>query len=121
MLTLNGTLPAQAPNEEVNVPATAGCDFASTAKSQFISFFQNKGFTCITDAMQQLKATYNKFTVHFSVSDPKIASDQGHAVCYLSFVPLNKHFKIAINNNIQQAASSAYTYTLLEDTFVKTP
>ena len=120
MLTLDKTLPAHSSNEEVHVPATAVSDVASTARNQFIAFFQNKGFTCVTDAMQQLKATYNRLTVRFSVSDPKIASDQGHAVCYLSFAPLNKRYKIAINN-IQQAASSAYTYTLLEDTFVKTP
>src|SRR3954467_3453425 len=120
MVTLNETLPAQASTEEVNVSATAGFDVASTAKNDFIAFFQNKGFTCITDAMQQIKATYNRLTVRFSVSDPKIASDQGHAVCYLSFAPLNRRYKIAINN-IQQAASSAYTYTLLEDTFVKNP
>jgi len=119
MLTLSETLPAQVSNEEVNVPAAAVSDFASTAKNQFIAFFQNKGFTCVTDAMQQLKATYNKFIVRFSVSDPKIASDQGHAVCYLSFAPLNRRYKIAINN-IQQAANNAYTYTLQEDTFVKT-
>jgi len=120
MLTLNETLPAQVSSEEVNVSATAGPDFASTAKNQFIAFFQKKGFTCAADAMQQLKATYNKFTVRFSVSDPKIASDQGHAVCYLSFAPLNRRYKIAISN-VQQASGSAYAFTILEDTFVRQP
>src|SRR5207253_8751355 len=84
-------------------------------------FFQNRGFTCVADAMQQLKATYKKLTVRFSVSDPKIASDQGHAVCYLSFAPHNKRYKIAIGNIEQdKAAESAYTYTLMEDAFAKT-
>jgi hypothetical protein len=114
------TLPSQAIGEEINAPA-AGPDFISIAKKQFISFFQNKGFTCVADAMQQLKATYKKLTVRFSVSDPKIASDQGHAVCYLSFAPLNKCYKIAIGNIEQdKPAESAYTYTLMEDTFAKT-
>lgn len=117
MRTPNEILPAQPAYEEASV-ATTGSNFVSTAKNQFISFFQNKGFTCAADAMQQIKATYNKWTVRFSVSDPKIASDQGHAVCYLSFAPLNRCYKIAIGN-IQQAASN-YTYTLLDDTFAKT-
>src|SRR6059058_5793670 len=106
------TLPVQALHEEVNV-SSAGSSFISTAKNQFIAFFQSKGFTCVSDAMQQLKATYNKLTVRFSVSDPKIASDQGHAVCYLSFAPLNKRYKIAISNTPQDTPSSnAYSNTL---------
>ena len=114
MLTLNETL-----TEEIVAPTEGG--FAAVAKSQFIAFFQNKGFACATDALQHIKATYKKFTVRFSVSDPKIASDQGHAVCYLSFAPLNKCYKIAIGNSQQTSATSnAYTYTLLEDTFAKT-
>jgi hypothetical protein len=115
MLTTNATMP-----EEINMPAVEA-SFATAAKSQFIDFFQNKGFTCAADALQQLKATYNKMTVRLSVSDAKIASDQGHAICYLSFAPLNKRYKIAIGNIKQVAASgNAYTYTLLEDTFART-
>lgn len=113
MLLSSDTLP-----EAIEV-ATPEANFAATAKNQFINFFQNKGFTCAADALQQLKATYNKMTVRFSVSDPKIAFDQGHAVCYLSFAPVNRRYKIAISN-IQQSSGSAYTYTLLEDTFVRT-
>ena len=113
-------LPNKPISEEVNAPGAAEAGFAAAAKSQFIAFFQRKGFTCASDALQQLKATYKKMTVRFSVSDPKIASDQGHAVCYLSFAPLNKHYKIAVGN-IQQAQpdSNEYTYTLLDDSFAK--
>jgi hypothetical protein len=117
MLTSYETLPAQALYNEVMVPAAEETGFAAVAKSQFVNFFQSKGFTCAADALQQMKATYKKLTVRFSVSDPKIASDQGHAVCYLSFAPLNRRYKIAVSN---QAAGKAYTYTLLEDTFSKT-
>jgi hypothetical protein len=121
MRTPDTTLPPQVIGKQIDTPA-AGADFISTAKKQFISFFQNKGFTCVADAVQQLKATYKKLTVRFSVSDPKIAADQGHAVCYLSFAPLNKRYKIAIGNIEQdKPAENAYTYTLMEDTFAKTP
>jgi len=120
MLTSNDTLLAQAPTEDVIMPAIEA-DFAAAAKSQFISFFQNRGFSCATETVQQLKATYNRLTVRFSVSDAKIASDQGHAICYLSFAPSNRRYKIAIAN-VQEAQNtgSAYTYTLLEDTFART-
>ena len=117
MLTFNETLPAQAAYKEVMVPAAEEAGFAAAAKNQFISFFQRKGFTCAADALQQLKATYKKMTVRFSVSDPRIASDQGHAVCYISFAPLNKRYKIAVSNTTE---GNDYTYTLLEDTFAKT-
>jgi len=115
MLTTNATL-----REEIHASA-AEASFAAVAKSQFIAFFQNKGFTCAAESLQQLKATYNKMTVRFSVSDAKIACDQGHAICYLSFAPLNRCYKIAIGN-IQQPANAGneYTYTLLEDTFART-
>ncbi|TKK70187.1 hypothetical protein FC093_05405 [Ilyomonas limi] len=113
MLTTNAIVP-----EEINAP-TAETSFAATAKSQFIAFFQSKGFACATDALQQLKATYNKMTVRFSISDAKIASDQGYAICYVSFSPLNRRYKIAIGNIQQAQAGNEYAYTLLEDTFAR--
>ena len=113
MLSLNELVPAQANCKEVIVPA-AKDDFAAVAKNQFITFFQNKGFNCVADAQQQLKATDNKLTVRFSVSDARIAYDQGHAICYLSFVPLNKRYKIAV-----RSTGKTYAYTLLEDIFAR--
>src|SRR5689334_23175547 len=115
MLLSNDTLPTQASYEEVIAHAAEKAGFAAAAKHQFIAFFQNKGFNCVADAQQQLKAIYKKLVVRFSVSDAKIASDQGHAICYLSFTPLNKQYKIAVSN-----AGNAYTYTLLQDTFART-
>ena len=108
MLLSNETLPTPASYEEVIAPAEKA-GFAATAKHQFTAFFQSKGFDCMADAQQQLKAIYNKLTVRFSVSDARIASDQGHAICYLSFTPLNKQYKIAELN----APGSENTYTLL--------
>lgn len=106
--------------ENINTPAGTP-DFVAAAKSQFIAFFQSKGFTCTADALQQIKATCNKLTVRFSVSDAQIAADQGHAVCYLSFAPLNRRYKIAVSNVEQASATgNTYTYTLLEDTFART-
>lgn len=121
MHTSNQTLAAQVSQPEVKTPAAADAGYVAAAKNGFVTFFQGKGFACAADALQQLKATYKKMTVRFSVSDPKIASDQGHAVCYLSFAPLNKQYKIAVNP-VQHApaAGQAYTYTLLDDTFAKT-
>lgn len=113
MLTSNEKLSEAIPAAEVSI--------ATNAKKQFIGFFQSKGFTCAADSLQQLKATSDKMIVRFSVSDPKNASDQGHAVCYLSFAPINRRYKIAIGNMQQTSTNgNAYTYTLLEDTFVRT-
>lgn len=121
MHTPNQTLAAQELQHNSMLPAAADAGYVAAAKSQFITFFQGKGFACAADALQQLKATYKKMTVRFSVSDPKIASDQGHAVCYLSFAPLNKQYKIAVNPvQAAPAAGNAYTYTLLDDTFART-
>ena len=98
MFSSNVTLPTQVLPHELTMPAVDQAGFASVTKNQFISFFQGKGFRCAEDAQQQLKATYSKLTVRLAMSDPQVASDQGHAIYYLSIAPLNKRYKIVVGS-----------------------
>ncbi len=104
MLSPNVTLSVQPLAEETTLSATAPIGFAPATKNAFVSFFQGKGFRCMEDAQQQLKATYSRLTVRLAMSDSQVACGQGHAIYYLSIAPLNKRYKIVVENDGKSSA-----------------